>query len=75
MFQLTSLWRKIRSTPRRRAILRMVEKNVGTFLIVHTLDGYYFGKMERVWGEEVFISIGDRIYVVNINDIENVAPK
>ncbi|WP_394218543.1 hypothetical protein [Halobacillus trueperi] len=75
MFQLASLWRKIRSSSRRRATRNMVKKNLGTFLIVQTVDGVYYGKMERVWDEEVFISIGDRIYVVHIKDIEGVAPK
>ncbi|MBX0357361.1 hypothetical protein [Halobacillus sp. Nhm2S1] len=75
MFQLTSLWRKIRPSSRRRAILKMIKKNLGTFLFVHTADGQYFGKMERVWGENVFISIGDRIYVVNVNDIDEITPK
>ncbi|MGR9048974.1 hypothetical protein ACQ4XT_10120 [Halobacillus faecis] len=75
MFQLTSLWRRIRPSSRRRAILKMIKKNLGTFLIVHTVNGAYFGKVERVWDENVLISIGDRIYMVNINDIEEIAPK
>ncbi|WLR45935.1 hypothetical protein LC065_09840 [Halobacillus litoralis] len=75
MFQLTSLWRKIRPSSRKRTILKMIKKNLGTFLTVHTVNGAYFGKVERVWGENVLISIGDRIYVVKINDIEEIAPK
>ncbi|MBN9655510.1 DUF2642 domain-containing protein [Halobacillus sp. GSS1] len=75
MFQLISLWRKIRLSSRRRTVLKMIKKNLGTFLIVHTVNGTYFGKVERVWGETVLISIGDRIYVVHINEIEKIAPK
>ncbi|MEC3882485.1 hypothetical protein VKA52_01950 [Halobacillus sp. HZG1] len=75
MFQLTSLWRKIRPSSRRRTVLKMIKKNLGTFLIVYTVNGTYFGKVERVWGETVLISISDRIYVVHINEIEKIAPK
>jgi hypothetical protein len=57
------------------SFLGIMEENVGTILLIQTVEGVYYGKIERVWKEEVLIGIGDRIAILDVKDIINIVAK
>lgn len=72
-FFLTVWKRFLRLSPWKSAsLLGVMEKNVGTVLLIQTADEAYYGKIERVWKEEVLIGVGDRIAILDVKDIINI---
>lgn len=57
------------------SLLSIMEKNVGTVLLIQTIEGAYYGKIERIWEGEILIGIGDRIEIIDIKDIINIVTK
>lgn len=68
-----SLWcRKTRHFFKKSFYLKRLNENRGTFLIVQTWDGTFYGKVERVDQEVILMSIGDRVLQLSIGDIMDV---
>ncbi|MBN8235526.1 hypothetical protein JF544_09700 [Halobacillus kuroshimensis] len=55
-------------------LLSKVDKHIGTMLLLYTASQVYYGKVDMVQGREIYMTIGDRVLIIDGRTLVHVCP-